>query len=153
VMLQHVEDETFLDGLAHRIQVERPRLPVGASHAKPLERDIARSGREGEKAYVRLRTSPPLVLHNHILDVFAAGRFSSERNGNRLCGLVRMSALQRVENGSEVAMCLALYRLTVFRRAILIGRHDNALYSWNISFVSPDRPVNLPHHPPLLCLL
>src|SRR5690606_27923315 len=103
-MLQHVEDETFLDGLAHRIQVERPRLPVGASHAKPLERDIARSGREGEKAYVRLRTSPPLVLQNHILDVFAAGRFSSESNGQRLCALARLTAVRLIDNDRELAM-------------------------------------------------
>ena len=38
VVLQHVEDEAFLDGLAHRIHVERLRQAVRPGPAEQLQR-------------------------------------------------------------------------------------------------------------------
>ena len=49
VVLQHVEDEPFLDGLAHGVAVNR--VAVATEHGKGL---VLRRGGEGEEAQVRL---------------------------------------------------------------------------------------------------
>ena len=49
VVLQHVEDELFLDGLPHGVAVRRPPLA-----AKDGERLVLGRGREGEEAQIRL---------------------------------------------------------------------------------------------------
>ena len=54
VVLEHVEDEAFLDGLPHAVEVERPRLAVRARGAEDFERLVFRGGGEGEEADVRL---------------------------------------------------------------------------------------------------
>ena len=49
VVLQHVEDELFLDRLAHRVAVRR--LPIAPKHGEGL---VLRRGGEGEETQVRL---------------------------------------------------------------------------------------------------
>ena len=50
VVLQHVEDEALLDGLLHRVEVERLRQPVRALAAEQLQRLGLGRGGEGEVA-------------------------------------------------------------------------------------------------------
>lgn len=48
VVPQHVQDELFLNGLPHRVEVERS-LPGGAGLVKDLQRFVFRRGGEGEE--------------------------------------------------------------------------------------------------------
>ena len=57
VVGQHVEDELLLDGLAHRVEVERALRAVGSHNAEQLDRALLGGGREGEEAEVRLSAS------------------------------------------------------------------------------------------------
>jgi hypothetical protein len=61
---QNVEDEAFLDGLAHAVEVERAELPVRALDAEQLQGLRLRRGREGERGEVR-QPSPLLHLGQH----------------------------------------------------------------------------------------
>ena len=67
VVLHHVEDETFLDGLPHGVEVKRLRQPVRALAPEQLQRLALRRGGEGEEAQVRL---PPARLHDLIQPIF-----------------------------------------------------------------------------------
>ena len=67
VVLHHVEDEPFLDGLPHGVEMKRLRLPVRARAPEQLQRlPFGRRG-EGEEAQVRL---PPARLHHLVQTVF-----------------------------------------------------------------------------------
>ena len=65
VVLQHVEDEALLDGLAHAVEVEGLRLAVGVRAPEDLQRLVLRRGGEGEEAEVGL-----LAAFGHGLDDF-----------------------------------------------------------------------------------
>ena len=54
VVLEHVEDEALLDGLAHGVEVEGLGLAVGPRPAEDLQRLVLGRGREGEEADVGL---------------------------------------------------------------------------------------------------
>ena len=52
VVLQHVKDEAFLDGLPHRVQAERREAAAGLRRAEQLQRLLFRCGRECEETHV-----------------------------------------------------------------------------------------------------
>ena len=54
VVLQHIEDEALLDGLPHRVEVERRGCPVGPGSSKTASGLELRRGGEGEEAEVGL---------------------------------------------------------------------------------------------------
>ena len=72
VVLEHVEDEAFLDGLLHRVAVERPVLDlaaVGIRLAENLQRLVLRRGGEGEVARVRSAScAASMIAVDRVLD-------------------------------------------------------------------------------------
>ena len=103
-VLEHVQNEALLDGLAHRIEVERLRQPVRALGAEALQRHVARRGGEGEIADVGLRPTRDLVFGDQILDI-VAGLTLVARQGvaHRLGALARLAAVGLVDNDGEGA--------------------------------------------------
>ena len=103
-VLEHVQNEALLDGLAHRIEVERLRQPVRALGAEALQRHIARRGGEGEVADVGLRPARVLILRDQILDI-VTGRalVGGQCVAHRLGALARLAAMGLVDNDGEGA--------------------------------------------------
>ena len=103
-VLEHVQNEPLLDGLAHRIEVERLRQPVGALGAEALQCHVPRRGGEGEVADVGLRPARVLVIGDQILDI-VAGHTLVARQGiaHRLGALAGLAAVGLVDNDGEGA--------------------------------------------------
>ena len=57
VVLEHIEDEAFLDGLPHAVEMERLGFAVRSRPAENLQRLVLRRGREGEEADIGLLPS------------------------------------------------------------------------------------------------
>jgi len=70
VVLQHIEDETFLDGLAHTVFVKRLGLAVGVALAEDFDGLVLGRRREGEEAEIRLLFAP---FHNADHFLFVIG--------------------------------------------------------------------------------
>ena len=115
VVREHVEDESLLDRLAHRVAVEGLELPVGPLPAEELEGLGLRSRREGEGREVRQPPAQPDFLEHPVLDLFLrslGGGFL------RLCFLQAPGREHRLE---------ALRALAGLRRVRLVHDHREAL--------------------------
>src|SRR5690606_17799297 len=100
VVLQHIENEAFLDSLTHRVEMERTVPTIRVWPTEALQRLALRCGREREEAQVRLgpaRGHHPqdLVLATRFLRAFARFRVYSlleRRRLEHLLDLLRRSA-------------------------------------------------------------
>ena len=75
VILQHVEDEAFLDGLPHRVEAERLELAVFPFEAKQFQRLGLGCGGEGEGADVVLSPSLLHLCDDLVFQVFLFAAF------------------------------------------------------------------------------
>ena len=136
VVLQHVEDEAFLDGLAHRVHMEGLRHPVGfCLAAEQLQRlGLGRGGErdvgEARRTATRLHLRGEQRLGVHLAAVLQCRPFLGRQQllqlGRRLAGL---RAVRLVGNHRE-ALALGrrqfLYRLQGEREG-LDGADDDFL--------------------------
>ena len=102
--LKHVQNEPLLDGMTHRIEVERLGQPVRTLGAEALQCHVPRRGGEGEVADVGLWPARFLVVGDQVLDI-VAGLTLVARQGvaHRLGALPRLAAVGFVDNHGKSA--------------------------------------------------
>ena len=115
VIREHVEDESLLDRLAHRVAVEGLELSVGTLPAEEFEGLGLRSCREGERREVRQPPAKPDFLEDLGFDLFLG------RLGARFLGLGLVQASGRKDRLE------ALRALAGLRRVRLVHDHREAL--------------------------
>ena len=124
-MLQHVEDEALLDGLAHAVQRKGAERTVRLVSAEQLQRAALRRRREGEAAHVRWLLAQPCLPLDRVLGlVFDCLGLS----GDCQCSLVGLA-----EDLMHCDGCL-----TTLRRVRLVDDHREALASQLLNLASDD---------------
>ena len=83
VVCQHVEDEALLDGLLHRVDMERLALTLGVHAPEKLDGRRLRRGGEGEHGNVRLLAVSLDLVHDYVFDVALDALAASERLRDR----------------------------------------------------------------------
>ncbi len=126
VVLQYVEDEAFLNGLAHRVEAERFRLAIRTLVAKHLQGACFRSGGEGVEAQVRLRPALSDLVCNEVFNVFRLGCFGLPQRCSHCCSCFPgLRALGLVDD-DRMALPSLIKRLPVEHGSEgLQGSHDD----------------------------
>ena len=137
IFFQYVENETFLDGLLHRVAVEGPTLHLTAfrvRYAEHVERLVLRRRREGEVA----RVWQHLPLFDDAIDLVLC-RFLllfvrlTERSTDCGCSAAALAAVGFVDDDREVAAAM-LFADAVQDEREGLHRADNELLAVSQEF-------------------